>query len=243
MTPFGGRVALVTGAAGGIGSAIASAFAEQGGRVVLLDADPRVHDTADSLGQVAVCGDIRESAVLDRAVGAARELPGGFDTLVNAAGVQVRTAASDIDDAAWQRLLDINLTAAFRLCRAAAKDLAANSGSIVNISSLSADRAVAGIVPYGATKAALSQLTRGLAVELGPTGVRVNAVAPGYIDTPMTAEVLGQDDFRTRVLGRIPLGRLADGADVADVVIFLVSRAARYVTGAVLPVDGGYSIT
>ncbi len=98
-------------------------------------------------------------------------------------------------------------------------------------------------MPYGATKAALTQLSKGLAVELGPHGVRVNTVAPGYVATPMTADVLGQEAFRARVLSRIPLQRLADGDDIADVVVFLVSDAARYITGVVLPVDGGYSIT
>jgi 2-deoxy-D-gluconate 3-dehydrogenase len=173
----------------------------------------------------------------------AAELTGGLDILINAAGIQLRTEAVEIDELGWQRLLDVNLSATYRLTRQAAKALIANRGAVVNIASLSADRAVAGIVPYGATKAALAQLGKGLAVELGPHGVRVNTVAPGYIETPMTADVLGQEEFRARALSRIPLRRFADGDDVADVVVFLVSDAARYVTGVVLPVDGGYSIT
>jgi 3-oxoacyl-[acyl-carrier protein] reductase len=104
----------------------------------------------------------------------------------------------------------------------------------VNIVSLSADRAVAGIVPYGATKAGLVQLTKGLAVELGPLGVRVNAVAPGYVTTPMTAAVLDQPGFRERVLTRIPLGRLADGGDIADVVAFLASPRCGQLSGIVV---------
>ena len=108
---------------------------------------------------------------------------------------------------------------------------------------MSADRAVAGIVPYGATKAALVQLTKGLAVELGPRGIRANVVAPGYVVTPMTEAVLAQPDFLGGVLKRIPLQRLAQPDDLAGVVGFLVSDAARYVTGAVIPVDGGYCIT
>jgi 3-oxoacyl-[acyl-carrier protein] reductase len=129
------------------------------------------------------------------------------------------------------------------LIRAATPQLVTHRGCVVNIASLSADRAVAGIVPYGATKAALTQLSRGLAVELGPQGVRVNTVAPGYIETPMTSEVLNQPEFRSRALSRIPLQRFADGDDVADAVVFLCTPAARYITGVVLPVDGGYSIT
>lgn len=238
-----GRTAIVTGAAGGIGSAIARALARRGALVVALDADPAVNDIAEQLDGVAVCGDLTDPDITARAVELAQERSGRVDILVNSAGIQCRTAAVDIDEDDWQRLIDVNLSSAYRLTRQATKSLIASRGSIVNIASLSADRAVAGIVPYGSTKAALTQLGKGLAVELGPHGVRVNTVAPGYIKTPMTAEVLNQDEFRTRVLSRIPLQRLADGNDVADVVLFLVSDAARYVTGVVLPVDGGYSIT
>jgi NAD(P)-dependent dehydrogenase (short-subunit alcohol dehydrogenase family) len=240
---FSGRTALVTGAAGGIGSAIARALAARGADLILVDADRRVGELADRLGGYAMSGDLRDPAVTDQALTAEGKRSGRLDMLVNAAGIQLRVGAVDVAEEDWERLVAVNLSAAYRLCRAAAPHLAATRGSIVNISSLSADRAVAGIVPYGATKAALSQLTKGLAVELGPLGVRVNAVAPGYVHTPMTEELLDQADVRNRVLSRIPLGRLADGADIADPVVFLLSDAARYITGAVLPVDGGYSIT
>jgi NAD(P)-dependent dehydrogenase (short-subunit alcohol dehydrogenase family) len=233
----------VTGGFGGIGSAIARRFADGGAAVTVVDADPRTEAVAAEIGGAAIVGDLTAPgfphSVVDRVV----EAEGTLDVLVNAAGIQVRTAAVDISEPDWERLVAVNLTAAYRLTTAAVKALSAAGGSVVNIASLSADRAVAGIVPYGATKAGLVQLTKGLAVELGPQGIRVNAVAPGYVATPMTEAVLGQPDFRTRVLARIPLGRLADGADIADVVAFLASPAARYVTGAVLPVDGGYSIT
>jgi len=238
-----GRTAVVTGGSGGIGSAIARNLAGRGASVVVVDTDERAHTVAAEIGGTAVVCDLTDPEAPQRIVDHALAATGSLDVLVNSAGVQVRTAAVDITEAAWELLVGVNLTAAYRLTRAAAKALAAARGSIVNIVSLSADRAVAGIVPYGATKAALVQLTKGLAVELGPLGIRVNAVAPGYVDTPMTRAVLDQPEFRDRVLTRIPLGRLADGDDIADVVGFLASDAARYMTGTVLPVDGGYSIT
>lgn len=235
--------AVVTGGAGGIGSAIARRLAGQGHTVVVVDHDPAAKDVADSLGGLARVGDLTDPGFTDAVAADAAALPGGLGVLVNAAGIQARTDAVDIAPEAWDRLVAVNLTAAYRLTAAAAGSLADARGSVVNIVSLSADRAVPGIVPYGATKAALAQLTKGLAVELGPRGIRVNAVAPGYVVTPMTAPVLDRPDFRERVLGRIPLGRLADGDDIADVVGFLTSDAARYVTGVVLPVDGGYAVT
>ncbi|WP_020660484.1 SDR family NAD(P)-dependent oxidoreductase [Amycolatopsis benzoatilytica] len=238
-----GKTAVVTGGSGGIGSAIARGLAAQGVWVAVVDADERAENLAADLGGCAIVEDLSGPETPRRVLDRVLSVRPCLDMLVNAAGIQVRTAAVDIAAEDWERLLSVNLTATYRLIQAAAKALAEARGSVVNIASLSADRAVAGIVPYGATKAALVQLTKGLAVELGPSGVRVNAVAPGYVVTPMTANLLGRNEFRDRVLSRIPLGRLADGADIADVVTFLVSNAARYVTGAVVPVDGGYSIT
>ncbi|GAA1862662.1 3-oxoacyl-[acyl-carrier-protein] reductase [Pseudonocardia ailaonensis] len=238
-----GRTAVVTGGSGGIGSAIVTAFAARGATVAVVDTDDRARAVAAEVGGLAVIGDLTDPEVPGRIVEQVTDATGRLDILVNAAGIQVRTAAVDITPEDWDRLLAVNLTAAYRLVQAAVQPLAAHHGSITNIVSLSSDRAVAGIVPYGATKAGLLQLTKGLAVELGPLGVRVNAVAPGYVVTPMTAAVLDRQELRDRVMTRIPLGRLADGGDIADVVSFLSCDAARYVTGAVLPVDGGYSIT
>jgi 3-oxoacyl-[acyl-carrier protein] reductase len=243
VSALDGRVAIVTGAAGGIGSAIARALTAQGALVFGADASPGVGEVMTQIGGHALCGDLTDAAFTESVVATAVNQGGQLDILVNGAGIQLRTEAIDIDDAGWQRLLDVNLSAAYRLTRQSAKALIAARGCVVNIASLSADRAVVGIVPYGATKAALVQLSKGLAVELGPQGVRVNTVAPGYIETPMTAQMLSDTEVRAQKLSRIPLRRFADGDDVADVVVFLCSDAARYVTGVVLPVDGGYSIT
>lgn len=237
------RTVVVTGGAGGIGYAIASVFAEGGDHVVLVDYSETVAAAAANLGGTGVRVDLSDHAAAKAVVDHAISATGSLDVLVNAAGIQVRTAAIDIVEDDWQRLLDVNLSAAYRLTRASAKALASVRGSIINVLSLSSDRAVPGIVPYGATKGGLLQLTKGLAAELGAQGIRVNAVAPGYVVTPMTAPVLDDPAFRERALSRIPLGRLAEPADVADVVRFLASTDARYVTGTVIPVDGGYAIT
>jgi 3-oxoacyl-[acyl-carrier protein] reductase len=243
MSEFQGRTVLITGGAGGIGGAISEAFAAKGAVPVLIDMHPDVGETASRLGGYGQKLDLTGNSAAQEAVNFALKQTARLDVVVNAAGIQVRSEASAITDQDWCRLLDINLSAAYRLCRAAIPALELTKGSIVNVASLSADRAVPGIVPYGATKAALVQLGKGLAAELGCRGVRVNSVSPGYVATPMTAAVLDDPEFRERVLRRIPLQRLADGHDVADAVVFLASHSARYITGAVLPVDGGYSIT
>lgn len=239
---FSGRTVVVTGASGGIGSIIAQAFHGLGADVLLVDADPRVQQTAEAIGARWMVGDLRDPEVARQAIDTATSGNGHLDVLVNAAGVQLRKDAVDVDDDEWQRLVDINLTAAYRLTRAAAEPLARAKGSIINIASMAADRVLPRIVPYGATKAALVQLSRGLAVEMGQSGVRVNAVAPGYITTPMTQENLSKPEVLDPIMNRLPLKRLGTASEVADVVLFLASDAARYVTGATVPVDGGYSL-
>jgi 3-oxoacyl-[acyl-carrier protein] reductase len=241
VSGFEGRAALVTGGAGGIGAAIAGGLAAGGARVWLLDRDATAAErTAERIGATAIAGDLRDVSLPARALAET----GGADLLVLAAAVQVRTEAADIDEEDWQRLCDVNLGGTYRMIRAAVPAMRQRrGGAILAISSMSADRAVTGIVPYGATKAAVSHLVRGLAVELGEHGIRVNGIAPGYVRTAMTAPLLADTERAARITERIPLGHVATPDEMVGPSLFLLSDAAAYVTGQILAVDGGYALS
>lgn len=241
---WAGRAALVTGAARGIGAAIATALANRGADVWFVDRDVSVADTAAAANAHHIIGDVTDPALPANALETIQEGGHRLGFFVAAAGIQVRTSALDIAPADWARLLDTNLTGAFTMLQAAARAMAVHGGgSALVITSMSADRAIPGIVPYGATKAALAHLVRGLAVELGPTQVRVNGIAPGYVRTTMTADLLRDGDRVRQIMARLPLGRLAEPDDMVGPSLFLLSDDARYVTGQILGVDGGYATT
>ncbi len=232
-----GRRVLVLGAASGIGHACASALHEAGWEVVAGDmaaiepggvvADSEVFDVRDADAVEAGIARLAEAAP--------------FDALVNAAGLARVAALNDITPRGWQLLLDVNLTGAFHVLRAAAPKIA-EGGSIVMISSVDSTLPVSGLAHYCASKAGLEALMRSAALELGPRGIRCNVVAPGVIRTPLMAPFLDRPDVSHAFTSRTPLGRLGAPEDVADVVTFLVSPAARWITGARIPVDGGLSL-
>jgi NAD(P)-dependent dehydrogenase (short-subunit alcohol dehydrogenase family) len=231
-----GRTVWCTGAASGIGLAVADAAKAAGARVVRLD---RAFDGAvERDGDLRVGLDVRQSASV---VEAAKELESrGWpaDILVNCAGITRDGMSWRLDDDAWEDVIDVNLTGAFRMARAAIPGMRERrAGAIVNIASINGLRGKAGQANYAAAKGGLIALTRTLARELGPTGVRVNAVAPGFIETPMTARLAL--DVRLRAIGETALGRPGSPADVAAAVVFLVSPLAGHITGQVLVVDGG----
>jgi NAD(P)-dependent dehydrogenase (short-subunit alcohol dehydrogenase family) len=239
------RVALVTGAAGGVGSALVELLVGRGYAVVAEDISPDVSPAVEELaGVVPVVGDIADSASAERAVSVAEREFGRLDLLVNNAARFLRKPIGQSTDADFDLLFATNVRGAFVHSRAAVEPLTRTRGAIVNVTSISGLVGMPNQSLYAMTKGALVQLTRQLAVELAPGGVRVNAVAPGAIDTDFIAEARAADPdpeaTAAAVLRRHPLGRISTPLDVARAIAFLASPEADGITGTVLSVDGGY---
>lgn len=243
---FDGRVVLVTGAATGLGFAIARAFGLAGARVALNDLDPaRLDDAqrrlaADGIRASAHPADVRDPQAVRAMVDAVVSGVGAPDILVANAGVYPNTPFLDLDPEEWDRVLDTNLKGAFLTCQAAARAMVAagRGGVIVTVASGAATNAIRGWSHYCASKAALVMLTRAMALELGEHGIRANAVLPGYVDVEDGGRHL-DPAYTAAARAAAPLGRPADPADVANAVLMLASPLAGYVSGAALAVDGG----
>ncbi len=236
------RVVIVTGGAQGIGEACARRFAREGARVVVADvADARGQALADELGARYVHCDVGDKAQVDALVAQAVQAHGRIDVLVNNAGIFRAADFLDVTEEDFDAVLRVNLKGAFLVGQAVAREMArARRGSIVNMSSVNSVLAIPGIASYNVSKGGLNQLTRAMALALADQGIRVNAVGPGTIATELaTQAVLTSEDARRRILMRTPLKRLGEPAEVADVVAFLASDAASYITGEIVMVDGG----
>lgn len=239
-----GQRALVTGGASGIGRATARRMAEEGATVAVVDINAdAVHEVADELGGTAHVADVGEPEALRRAVDAAAEAMGGLTTLFNNAGTGSQSPLHEWTPEEWDRLIRINLTGVYLGFRAAVPHIrAAGGGSIVSTASISGTRPAAGEAPYSAAKAGVAAITASAALEYGPE-IRVNAVSPGMILTPLTEPLLQfLPHERDRFLSATPVGRIGEPEDIADVVVFLCSDLARFITGQNIVVDGGLTL-
>jgi NAD(P)-dependent dehydrogenase (short-subunit alcohol dehydrogenase family) len=238
-----GRKALITGGSRGIGRAIAEGLARAGADVAIA-----ARNTVDlqncaaavrRIGKKAypVAMDVTTVADCRRGVSEAADKLGGLDILINNAGMEQVCASLDIEEELWDRILDTNLKGAFFVAQAAARVM--TGGAILNMCSLTSERGIATAVPYGSSKTGLVGMTRALAVEWAPLGIRVNALEPGYFRTSLTEVFYEDSNWQRAMLANIPMQRFGELDDLVGASVFLCSDAARYITGVCLPVDGG----
>jgi NAD(P)-dependent dehydrogenase (short-subunit alcohol dehydrogenase family) len=242
-----GQRALITGGGTGIGYAIAQAFVAAGAKVVISGRREGVlKDAANSLGPNSSyhAFDVGDVAAIPAAIPAIEEKAGPLHILVNNAGINLKKPLFETSDEEFARIQQANLHGLFALTREVAKSMAnRGSGCILNITSMAAMYGLPRVSAYTASKSAVLGLTRELAVELAPMGIRVNAIAPGFIFSEMTARALDADPERkARVMARTPMGRMGRAEEIASAAVFICSDAASFITGVNLPVDGGNSI-
>ncbi|MDO8357943.1 MAG: SDR family oxidoreductase [Nitrospirota bacterium] len=251
MNRLQGKVAVVTGGNAGIGEAIAKAFAREGASVMITgrrqgELDRVVSDIVKAQGKaVAVAGSVTDERHVQEAVLATVQQFGRLDILVNNAGVgDFGKRLHEIDDATWTQVLDVNLTGVFRMTRAALPQmLKQGNGAIVNISSIASLVGLPTLPAYAASKGALDAMTRAIAVDYAKEGIRCNVVNPGLVDTPMAAPLMSNLEQLAPILAHYPIRRAGKPEEVANMVLYLVSDEAAWVTGGTFPIDGGMTIS
>ncbi len=251
MKRLSGKVAVVTGGNAGIGEAIAKAFAREGASVVITGRRQGelyrvVNDIAKEQGKVfAVVGSVTDESHVQETVRQAVQQFGRLDILVNNAGVgDFGKRLHEIDDTTWAQVLDVNLNGVFRMTRAALLQmLKQGKGAIINISSIASLVGLPTLPAYAASKGALDAMTRALAVDYAKEGIRCNVVNPGLVDTPMAAPLMGNPEQLDPILAHYPIRRAGKPEEVANMVLYLASDEAAWVTGGTFPIDGGMTIS
>lgn len=247
MTATRPKTAIVTGGGSGLGYAIASTFVQHGIQTIIAGRNKeKLAIAQQQLGELchAMYFDVSELASIPGFVQQVIHQFGQIDILVNNAGINMKKDFTEVTDEDFQQVILTNLTSVFSLSREVVKHmLTRQTGSIINISSMAAQYGLPKVIAYSASKTAIDGMTRAMAVELSPNGIRVNAIAPGFIYSEMTAKALDSDPERkAKVFGRTPMGIMGQPTDIGEAAYFLASDAAKYITGVVLPVDGGNSI-
>jgi NAD(P)-dependent dehydrogenase (short-subunit alcohol dehydrogenase family) len=241
------KIAIVTGGGSGLGLAIAHKFVQQNIHTIITGRnEDKLNQAAKELGDLCIplAFDMNNLSLIPQKVKYIQETYGVIDVLVNNAGVNLKKDLVDVTDEEFQNIIQTNVLGVFAISREVAKIMLAQShGSIINISSMASQYGIPKVIAYTASKSAIEGMTRAMAVELSPAGIRVNCIAPGFIATKMSATALNNDPERKdRVLKRTPMGKLGIPEDIANTAYFLASDASAFITGTVIPVDGGNSI-
>jgi len=241
------KTAVVTGGGSGIGLAIAEKFVDSGIHTIVIGrSEEKLSATKEKLGELCsvVSFDLNDLPSIPGLVSRLYEQHNNIDILVNNAGINMKKDFIEVTDEDFQKIILTNVNSIFSLSREVVKRMIEKGGgSIINISSMASQYGIPKVIAYTASKSAIEGMTRAMAVELSPKGIRVNCIAPGFIATEMSAKALNSDPERKgKALGRTPMGHLGEPSDIGEAALFLSSDAAKYITGVVLPVDGGNSI-
>jgi NAD(P)-dependent dehydrogenase (short-subunit alcohol dehydrogenase family) len=242
------KTAIVTGGGSGIGLAIAEKFVQNNIRTIIIGRDQQKLSSAkQNLGEhcETVSADLSDLPSIPQLIKTILDKYGPVNVLVNNAGINMKKEFIEVTDEDFQKIIQTNLSAVFSISREVVKHMLEKNikGSIINISSMASQYGIPKVIAYTASKSAIEGMTRAMATELSPKGIRVNCIAPGFIATDMSAKALNNDPERkAKAMGRTPMGEMGQPSDVGDAAVFLASDASKYITGVVLPVDGGNSI-